>query len=163
MNTTIATASFAITAALIFYSLGVFGERKRRTLQRRHVILFWAGLACDTTGTLLMGYFANTSGAGQLGLHAITGMLAIILMIVHAIWATAVFVRGSERARTLFSRFSIVVWLVWLVPYICGMLIGVPIISMDGTPAVLIAIVAALLFAFAIWFFGERKTVSKTV
>ena len=156
MNSIIAIASVAITAALLFYSLGVFGERGRGRLQRRHVILFWIGLSCDTTGTLLMSAFARASGTGTLGLHAITGAFAIVLMIVHALWATLVFIRGGEQARATFSRFSIVVWLIWLVPYVCGMLIGTPLTHMDGVLAGVIAIAVALGTAIVIWFYDRR-------
>lgn len=147
MNSTIAIAAVAITAALVLYTLGVFGERRHGMLSGRHVALFWAGLACDTTGTLLMSSYAKASGTGGLGVHAITGMLAIALMVVHAIWASVVFARGDERSRATFSRFSIVVWLVWLVPYVCGVLIGTPMTHMDGTQAGIVAAIVALAVA----------------
>jgi hypothetical protein len=31
---------------------------------------------------------------------------------------------GSEQVRAGFHRYSIVVWLIWLVPYIGGMYLG---------------------------------------
>lgn len=161
MSPVIAIATVAITAALLFYTFGVFGERRRHYLEKRHVVLFWLGLTCDTTGTLLMSYFANTGGSGTLGLHALTGILAIALMIVHAIWATAVFTRGTENARRLFSRFSIVVWLVWLVPYVCGILIGMPMTGMDGAPAVGIATVLVACIALLIRCCDGRRTATK--
>lgn len=40
MNPLIMAASTAITLALVFYSIGVFGERRAGSLQRRHLILF---------------------------------------------------------------------------------------------------------------------------
>jgi len=33
-------------------------------------------------------------------------------------------VKGSENARTGFHRFSMIVWLIWLVPYFGGMYMG---------------------------------------
>lgn len=125
MNPIIAPAAAAITAALVFYTLGVFGERRAGMLEKRHLALFWLGLACDTTGTALMSAVARSLPArGASPLHAVTGMLAIVLMLFHAVWAAVVVIRGSERSRRSFHGLSICVWLVWLVPYCMGLLIG---------------------------------------
>jgi len=53
-------------------------------------------------------------------IHSVTGMTAILLMVVHAVWATVVLFRKDERAITGFHRFSVVVWAVWLIPYFTG-------------------------------------------
>lgn len=160
MNAIIALAAIAITAALGFYTLGVFGERQQGLLQKRHVVMFWLGLCCDTTGTLLMSVFARSEGAESLGLHAIAGMVAIALMVIHAVWASIVFVRGGRTARAVFSRFSIVVWLVWLVPYVCGMLIGMPMFQMDGSTALAIAVATVLVVATLIGLYDTKKHVT---
>ena len=47
-------ASLAITGALILYTIGVFKERADGRLRGIHLVFFWCGLACDTTGTTLM-------------------------------------------------------------------------------------------------------------
>ena len=78
---------------------------------------FWGGLVCDTLGTGIM--IEMSAGLG-FNIHGVTGMLAILLMLVHAVWATVVLVRKDEHAITTFHRFSIVVWLIWLVPYGTG-------------------------------------------
>lgn len=103
-----------ITLALIFYSLGVWGEFFKKTLLKIHVILFWLGLACDALGTTLM---FNMAEGISFDIHAISGTIAILLMAVHAIWATIVERSGSEEQKRLFHRYSIVVWLFWLIPY----------------------------------------------
>ena len=125
MNSTVMFAVVAITAALVFYTLGVFGERRAGILERRHLVLFWLGLVCDSTGTALMSSIASSQPAGTAtSLHAITGMLAIVLMLFHATWATIVLVRGDEKALRSFHKLSVFVWLVWLVPYCLGMFMG---------------------------------------
>lgn len=48
----------------------------------------------------------------------------IILMLFHAIWATIVLIKKDEKARINFHKFSITVWLIWLVPFISGMIVG---------------------------------------
>jgi len=112
----------AITLALVFYSIGVWGEKLGGVLKKWHITVFWAGFVCDTAGTTLMGKIAN--GGFQLNFHGLTGLAAIILMLVHAVWATAVIAKGSDEAKRSFHKFSIFVWLVWLVPYISGMVAG---------------------------------------
>lgn len=135
MNPLLIAAMTAITAALVLYSFGVFGERRGGTLRRRHVILFWCGFVCDTTGTTIMTFMAQAqSGAGS-ALHAISGVAAIALMLFHAVWATVVILRNDERWRKSFHRLSIVVWLFWLIPYIVGMLLGVPAFNVSDAGA----------------------------
>jgi uncharacterized repeat protein (TIGR03987 family) len=56
--------------------------------------------------------------------HGITGAVAIVLMVVHAVWATAVLARKDEKAMRSFHKFSILVWAIWLVPFVLGMMMG---------------------------------------
>ena len=83
---------------------------------------------CDTIGTLTMSNIAKTgtnaiSATNQM-IHGVTGLLAIVLMIFHAAWATWVLYKNDETKKETFHKFSITVWLIWLVPYIVGMFIG---------------------------------------
>ena len=111
-----------ITLALVFYTVGVFGEKFSGSLKKWHVVIFWLGFACDTTGTTLMSRIA--AGGLTVNFHSITGLAAILLMAVHAVWATVVLLRGSEKSRRNFHKFSIFVWLVWLIPYLSGVIFG---------------------------------------
>ena len=115
-------AATFITLALVFYTVAVWWERAVRRLKGRHVLLFWLGLACDTTGTTLMGAMAG--GILQATFHGLTGLLAILLMLGHAIWATVVHAGKNDAAKISFHRFSVIVWAVWLVPYLSGMIAG---------------------------------------
>ncbi len=125
MSGKLIAAIITITLALVFYTIGVWAEHRSRQLKKSHLIFFWLGLCMDTTGTILMGRIAKQSMfSGKLSLHGITGSLAIILMIVHAIWATIVLAKNNEASAKNFHRFSIAVWAIWLVPYILGMVIG---------------------------------------
>ena len=57
-------------------------------------------------------------------IHGISGLLAILLMLIHAVWATIVLVKKDEQAIKNFHKFSVVVWLIWLIPYFSPMLFG---------------------------------------
>lgn len=122
-------AIITITLALVFYTVGVFGERKAKSLKKKHVIIFWLGLVCDTIGTSTMGQIANsgTSSITKAGLniHGITGFLAIVLMLFHAAWATWVLYKNDEAKKEIFHKFSLMVWIVWLIPYVIGMIVGI--------------------------------------
>ena len=112
-----------MSLAFVFYTTGVWAERFQHDLRGWHVVLFWTGLACDGYATSLMR--ALTIAGKEPGfVHTVTGVAAFGLMLVHAIWATWVLFRGSPEARAGFHRYSIVVWLVWLVPYFGGMIAG---------------------------------------
>jgi len=113
------TAVIVINLALLFYSIGVWGERIQGRLKVWHMVFFWLGLACDTWGTGMMFEYV---GGMTFDVHGISGLLAILLMFVHAIWATIVLVKNDENMILNFHKFSIFVWLVWLIPYFSPML-----------------------------------------
>jgi len=112
-----------ITLALVFYSLGVWAERIARYLKPWHVVAFWTGLLFDILGTWMMHGLAD--GPFDItDLHTMTGQIALWLMLAHAVWATYVVRKGSETAKKRFHTYSIIVWLIWLVPYFGGMYVG---------------------------------------
>lgn len=57
--------------------------------------------------------------------HGITGALALILMAIHAAWAIYTYWKGNAKAKQKFSKFSIFVWIFWLIPYILGIVLGI--------------------------------------
>ncbi|MCL5991646.1 MAG: TIGR03987 family protein [Bacteroidetes bacterium] len=112
-----------ITLALVFYSLGIWAERIARYLKPWHVVTFWTGFVFDLSGTWCM-HLLSTSPFNILAPHTLAGQIAIWLMLAHASWATYVAHKGSETARVGFHRYSIIVWIIWLVPYFSGMFLG---------------------------------------
>jgi len=84
-------ASIIITAALVFYSIGVWSERISGRLKPWHLIFFVLGLVCDTWGTGMM---------------------------FHALWAFFVLRGKDEHAIENFHKFSVAVWAIWLIPYL---------------------------------------------
>ena len=111
-----------INLALLFYTIGVWSEKLQGKLKPWHLGLFFLGLVCDTTGTLLMESIASSSTqvATGINLHGITGIVAIALMLIHAIWAAVVLIKKNENMMSKFHKFSIVVWIIWLIPFISG-------------------------------------------
>jgi uncharacterized repeat protein (TIGR03987 family) len=115
------SATIIITSALVFYSIGVWSERIAGRLKPWHLVFFVLGLICDTWGTGMMFEYV---GGMAFDIHGITGLIAILLMLIHAVWALVVLVRKDENAIQNFHKFSVVVWVIWLVPYFSPMLFG---------------------------------------
>lgn len=99
------------------------GQRIQKTLKKWHLVFFFLGLCADAVGTTLMEHIAHLTHLHD-EVHTITGMLAIILMFIHAMWAIWTYYKGSAKAKEHFNRFSIIVWLIWLIPYCIGIYMG---------------------------------------
>jgi uncharacterized repeat protein (TIGR03987 family) len=115
------TPMIIITSALLFYTIGVWSERFQGRLKSWHLLFFWLGLICDTWGTGLM---FDMAGGLTFDLHGFSGTLAILLMFVHAIWASVALIKKDENVLNNFHKFSILVWLIWLIPYFSPMIFG---------------------------------------
>ncbi|MES2170016.1 MAG: HsmA family protein [Actinomycetota bacterium] len=127
MSGLLLVAVILITAALLFYTTGVWAERVKGTLRPWHSVMFALGFASDLSGTLVMTRIASTQAAGTSSLGsaltvvmAITGTAALVLMGVHLIAAIVVLARSRAPELAWFHRASIVVWSIWLVPFIAG-------------------------------------------
>jgi uncharacterized repeat protein (TIGR03987 family) len=103
-----------INLALVFYSIGVWSERIAGKLKWWHLVFFVLGLICDTWGTGLMFEMA---GGMTFDIHGLSGLLAIVLMLVHASWAFMVLRKNDLKAILSFHKFSLLVWFIWLIPY----------------------------------------------
>ena len=123
MTITTTISAILITLALVFYSTGVWAERITRYLKGWHVAAFWTGFLFDVSGTWAMGRLSDDP-FNILDTHTLTGQIALWLMLAHAIWATFVVKKGSDSFRKQFHRYSMIVWLIWLIPYIGGMMMG---------------------------------------
>ena len=117
MTSELVISTILISLALIFYSIGVWSERFAGRLKGWHLVFFWGGLVFDTAGT---GIMMEMAGGIGFDIHSVTGVVAILLMLVHAVWASTVLVLKNEKAINNFHHFSVFVWAVWLVPYFTG-------------------------------------------
>jgi uncharacterized repeat protein (TIGR03987 family) len=115
-----ASAPFiTINLALICYSIGVWSERFAGRLKPWHLAFFWLGLVFDTWGTGLM---MEMVGGLTFDVHGVSGVIAILLMLIHAVWASVVLIRKDEKMIRNFHKFSVVVWVIWLIPYFSPMI-----------------------------------------
>ena len=63
-----------ISSALVFYTIGVWGERLQRKLKFWHLIFFLLGLLADTVGTSLMEHIAELTHLHD-EMHTVQGQL----------------------------------------------------------------------------------------
>jgi len=121
-----ALGMYFVTAALITYSIAVWGEQITNNLKPAFVVMFCIGVVCDATGTLMM-FFEMQAGGSVLGFldtifHIVTGLAAILLMLIHAVWAIRVLREGDEVSAAKFHKFSKFVWAFWLIPFLSPMM-----------------------------------------
>ncbi len=116
------TAIIFMVLALTCYSVGVWAEKLSGRLKFWHLLFFWAGLIFDTSGTTLMSIMSK---GFEINIHGITGVIAIVLMIFHAVWATIVLTQKNEELLQKFHVFSLFVWMVWLIPFLSGMILHI--------------------------------------
>lgn len=117
MSLSLILAIVAMLLAATLYTVAVFGERAAGVLKPLHLGLFWLGLVFDTTGTTLMGEIA---GGFKFDLHGFLGAAAIVLMLVHSVWATWAITKRNERVLRDFHRFSVHVWALWMAALLSG-------------------------------------------
>jgi uncharacterized repeat protein (TIGR03987 family) len=111
MNTTLIIAIVSIVTAAVIYTVAVFSERAAGVLKPWHLALFWGGLVFDTLGTTLM---SDIAGGWRWDLHGVIGAAAIVLMLVHSVWATLALLLDRRRALESFHTFSMAVWALWM-------------------------------------------------
>ena len=123
MSPTLIGAVVTILAAAVIYTIAVFAEYRAGELKPWHVALFWTGLVFDTVGTTLMGRLA---GGFELNIHGVLGVLAIVIMLVHAAWATTVLLLKRAQLMRNFHHFSLTAWALWMVSLVTGFAIAIP-------------------------------------
>jgi len=118
-----------INFAFILYTVGVWSEKIQGKLTQGHLIFFWLGIICDFLGTSAMeemskGHVINSSLYQYVPIsdsfHSLTGVLALLLMLLHSCWATVIIMKHKEIWTLKFHRYSVIVWLIWLLPFVSG-------------------------------------------
>ena len=109
------TASIVMAIALVFYTLGVWSEKIQGKLTIYHLLLFGLGLVCDSYGT---GIMFRINEGNSFSFHGFVGIIAISLMFLHAIWAIVVLYKKDEKRIKTFHKYSLSVWVIWLIPYL---------------------------------------------
>ncbi|MBL1422211.1 MAG: TIGR03987 family protein [Alphaproteobacteria bacterium] len=115
-------AAILFTLAFLFYTIGIWAEYFSKRLKKWHAIAFFLGVIADTVAT---GVITKYVGGFVYNAHSIIGMIGLILMIVHLIWAVIVLRSKNEIALSNFHKFSIFVWAIWMMAYLSGVYMGI--------------------------------------
>lgn len=122
-ETFLIAAVILVSIALIFYSVGVWSERMQENLKGWHVLVFSLALACHAIGTTFLTELLRLTGHDNRP-HTVFGSMAIFLLLIHTLWAFRSLRKGSHKARHDFSRYSVILWCIWLIPYFVSLFWG---------------------------------------
>jgi len=106
-----------VNLALVFYSVSILNEFKRKTLLPWHVVMFCIGLICDAFGTYIMYQIGGSKIS--VGIHDILGFGALLLMLINAIVSVFI-IKKYEYLINQFYKFSIFAWVIWIISYVLG-------------------------------------------
>jgi hypothetical protein len=134
-----------VLAALVLYSLGVWGAFRRKGASKRDLVLLWIGFACDVLATSMMSVQATAKVAAaaagsyikQIPLGATTlvlqndlktylALIAMVLMLAMIASATVGFVRANAKMAKMVSRTIVAPWALWVVVFIMGLASSMP-------------------------------------
>jgi hypothetical protein len=119
MKTVSIIASFIVTLALIFYSIGFSKENRKKLITGRVLLFYTIGVTLDITATILM---IIGSSKGMVTWHGMIGYSSLLGMLIDTIflWRHNLG-RGTEievnRSLYIYSRIAFI-W--WIIAYITG-------------------------------------------
>jgi hypothetical protein len=119
MKTVSIIASFIVTLALIFYSIGFTGENRKKLITCRVLFFYTIGVTLDITATILM---IIGSSKGMVTWHGMIGYSSLLGMLIDTIflWRHNLG-RGTgievNRSLYIYSRIAFI-W--WIIAYITG-------------------------------------------
>lgn len=114
-------AIVSMMLAVTAYTVAVFMERKAGIIEKKHLYIFGTGLFFDTFGTTSMSLISESF---KMDIHGITGLLALVLMMLHVVFAIFVYFKGSENAKKSFHKYSLTIWMIWLIPFVTGLILN---------------------------------------
>jgi uncharacterized repeat protein (TIGR03987 family) len=127
MNTTLIRAVVVVTFALVFYSVAVITEQRKRCITRFVLAFLTAGVIFDISATTLMIIGAHKI---PITVHGFIGYSALVLMLVDTILIWRFRCKyGNKKVSgnlNLFTRFAYV-W--WVIAYIAGAVIAMTLQS----------------------------------
>ena len=114
-----------MTLTLLGYTLGVQFEKRVDNKKPLHLVLLWASFCMNAVGFgMLTRTYEGTTGLG-VSLCRIMGILALIVLMIHSIWGTAVQVLKEEKSMRIYHRDSTLLWKIWLLPFALQLLMAV--------------------------------------
>lgn len=124
MKPIIMVASTIVTLALIFYSIAIITEQRKKIISNFILTFLVIGVLFDISATIMMIIGSSKSGVT---FHGLLGYSALTVMLIDAILLLRLKAKegiGAEvpKALHLYSRFAYA-W--WVIAYVTGTLIVV--------------------------------------
>jgi len=107
--------------ALIFYSIGIIIEQRKRRVTNQVLIYVTLGVIFDIVATACM---ILGSSRGILTLHGMVGYSGLIFMLIDCVWLWQFFMKNgpSTEVKRNLHLFSRVAYIWWIGAYITGAL-----------------------------------------
>ena len=122
MRPVILVSVISITTALVLYTIVVWRNWYVKLLTTAQIVMLWLGLAADALATRMMGLSVEET---TWDFHTISGYAGLALMALLAVTGTWAKLTSREALLTSFHRYAIPIWIVWVVSYATGVIIGI--------------------------------------
>ena len=122
MKTILIVGTIIVTLALISYSIGVFKERKSKSITKTILAFLSIGLFFDITATCCMIIGSTNSPFTFHGFIGYTGLLAMIIETFLAYRFNMTFGPKATVSRKL-HNYTLIAYIIWVAVYITGSLL----------------------------------------
>ncbi len=111
-----------VNLALVFYSVAILTQLRKRKLSSRVLVFLSLGLVFDITATICM---ILGSDEGPVTLHGFIGYSSLLGMMTDALFTFRKVRKNGlgVPVEKRFNRWSTTAWLYWIAAYITGALI----------------------------------------
>jgi len=119
MNTFLIAGSSIVTLALIFYSISIITEQRKKKISTFVLAFVALGLLFDITGTLLMivgAHFKLLTWHGLIGYTALGGMLVDTILL----WKS----RATKTPSAQLHLYTRIAYIWWIIAYFSGVAIA---------------------------------------
>ena len=118
MSPILIAGTIIVNLALVFYSVGIFIEQRRRRVTRVVVGFLTAGVVFDVVAT---GFMIAGSSSGPFTAHGLLGFSSLAAMLLETGFAWRHRLRhGEDEVPVWLHRYSRVAYSWWIVAYITG-------------------------------------------
>lgn len=127
MNSTLTSAVVVVTFALVFYSIAIITEQRKRNISKRVLTFLTVGVLFDISSTILMIIGSRET---PITIHGFIGYTALTVMLIDTILIWWFWLRNGvaqvPRDLNIYTRLAFG-W--WVIAYIAGAIIAMTLKS----------------------------------
>ncbi|HPG33026.1 MAG TPA: hypothetical protein PLM34_04180 [Lentimicrobium sp.] len=122
MNPILTAGVIIVNLALVFYSVAIITEQRRKIVTPFVLTFLTAGVILDITATACM---IIGSANSFITFHGVIGYLALAAMLIDAIllWKLKLSAKGPVQVTSKLHRYSRYAYIWWVIAYITGAVI----------------------------------------